>query len=39
MFKGKPLNVWDPKRDIEDNIEHLRYDKVIAARRNSSSKE
>jgi topoisomerase-4 subunit B len=46
-LKGKPLNVWDLKRDIvykndemynlmcaldiEDNIEHLRYDKVILA--------
>ncbi|HEY0366479.1 MAG TPA: toprim domain-containing protein [Pyrinomonadaceae bacterium] len=44
-LKGKPLNVWDLKRDIvykndemynlmraldiEDNIERLRYDKVI----------
>jgi DNA gyrase subunit B/topoisomerase-4 subunit B len=47
VLKGKPLNVWDLKRDIvykndemynlmraldiEDNIEHLRYDKVILA--------
>ena len=46
-LKGKPLNVWDLKRDIvykndemynlmrsldiEDNLEHLRYDKVILA--------
>jgi topoisomerase-4 subunit B len=46
-LKGKPLNVWDLKRDIvykndemynlmraldiEDNIEGLRYDKVILA--------
>lgn len=46
-LKGKPLNVWDLKRDIvykndemynlmcaldiEDNIENLRYDKVILA--------
>ncbi len=46
-LKGKPLNVWDLKRDIvykndemynlmcaldiEDNIEHLRYDRVILA--------
>jgi topoisomerase IV subunit B len=46
-LKGKPLNVWDLKRDIvykndemynlmraldiEDNIEHLRYEKVILA--------
>src|SRR5438046_10189393 len=46
-LKGKPLNVWDIKRDIvykndemynlmraldiEDNIERLRYDKVILA--------
>src|SRR3954470_18527070 len=46
-LKGKPLNVWDLKRDIvykndemynlmraldiEDNIERLRYDKVILA--------
>src|SRR5262245_59230666 len=47
VLKGKPLNVWDLKRDIvykndemynlmcaldiEDNMEHLRYDKVILA--------
>ncbi|MCF7765416.1 MAG: type IIA DNA topoisomerase subunit B [Verrucomicrobia bacterium] len=47
VLKGKPLNVWDLKRDIvykndemynlmraldiEDNIERLRYDKVILA--------
>src|SRR5882757_6976778 len=47
VLKGKPLNVWDLKRDIvykndemynlmcaldiEDNIESLRYDKVILA--------
>ena len=47
VLKGKPLNVWDFKRDvvykndemynlmqslnIEDNIEGLRYDKVILA--------
>ena len=47
VLKGKPLNVWDLKRDIvykndemynlmraldiEDNIEGLRYDKVILA--------
>jgi len=47
VLKGKPLNVWDLKRDIvykndemynlmrsldiEDNIEHLRYEKVILA--------
>jgi DNA gyrase subunit B/topoisomerase-4 subunit B len=47
VLKGKPLNVWDLKRDIvykndemynlmcaldvEDNIEHLRYDKVVLA--------
>jgi len=47
VLKGKPLNVWDLKRDIvykndemynlmraldiEDNIEHLRYGKVILA--------
>ena len=46
-LKGKPLNVWDLKRDIvykndeiynlmrsldiEDNLEGLRYDKVILA--------
>ncbi|MFN7141738.1 MAG: toprim domain-containing protein, partial [Limisphaerales bacterium] len=46
-LKGKPLNVWDLKRDIvykndemynlmcaldiEDNVENLRYDKVILA--------
>ncbi len=46
-LKGKPLNVWDLKRDIvykndeiynlmraldiEDNLERLRYDKVILA--------
>jgi DNA gyrase subunit B/topoisomerase-4 subunit B len=46
-LKGKPLNVWDLKRDIvykndemynlmcaldiEDNLEHLRYEKVILA--------
>jgi DNA gyrase/topoisomerase IV subunit B len=46
-LKGKPLNVWDLKRDIvykndemynlmraldiEDNIDNLRYDKVILA--------
>jgi topoisomerase IV subunit B len=46
-LKGKPLNVWDLKRDIvykndemynlmrtlniEDNIENLRYEKVILA--------
>src|SRR5688572_4242162 len=46
-LKGKPLNVWDLKRDIvykndemynlmraldiEDNLENLRYDKVILA--------
>jgi len=47
VLKGKPLNVWDLKRDvvykndelynlmrgldIEDNLEGLRYDKVIMA--------
>ena len=47
VLKGKPLNVWDLKRDIvykndemynlmrgldiEDNLEGLRYDKVILA--------
>jgi topoisomerase-4 subunit B len=47
VLKGKPLNVWDLKRDIvykndemynlmraldiEDNISHLRYEKVILA--------
>jgi len=47
VLKGKPLNVWDLKRDIvyrndelynlmrsldiEDNLESLRYDKVILA--------
>jgi DNA gyrase subunit B/topoisomerase-4 subunit B len=47
VLKGKPLNVWDLKRDIvykndemynlmrsldiEDNIDHLRYEKVILA--------
>src|SRR5436853_1871643 len=47
VLKGKPLNVWDLKRDIvykndemynlmraldiEDNIEGLRYDKVVLA--------
>jgi topoisomerase IV subunit B len=47
VLKGKPLNVWDLKRDvvykndemynlmqalnIEDNIDSLRYDKVILA--------
>lgn len=47
ILKGKPLNVWDLKRDIvykndemynlmraldiEDNIEHLRYEKVVLA--------
>src|SRR5262245_40437406 len=47
VLKGKPLNVWDLKRDIvykndemynlmraldiEDNLEHLRYGKVILA--------
>ena len=47
VLKGKPLNVWDLKRDIvykndemynlmraldiEDNIDGLRYDKVILA--------
>jgi topoisomerase-4 subunit B len=47
VLKGKPLNVWDLKRDIvykndemynlmcaldiEDNIEHLRYEKVVLA--------
>jgi topoisomerase IV subunit B len=47
VLKGKPLNVWDLKRDIvykndemynlmcaldiEDNIDKLRYDKVILA--------
>ncbi|MEO7299763.1 MAG: toprim domain-containing protein [Verrucomicrobiota bacterium] len=47
VLKGKPLNVWDLKRDIvykndemynlmrsldiEDNMERLRYDKVILA--------
>ena len=47
VLKGKPLNVWDLKRDIvykndemynlmrsldiEDNIESLRYEKVILA--------
>src|SRR5215204_7663334 len=47
VLKGKPLNVWDLKRDIvykndelynlmrsldiEDNLENLRYDKVILA--------
>src|ERR1700722_17151491 len=47
VLKGKPLNVWDLKRDIvyrndemynlmrsldiEDNIENLRYEKVILA--------
>ena len=47
-LKGKPLNVWDLKRDIvykndeiynlmraldiEDNLERLRYDKVILAK-------
>src|SRR5688572_10786602 len=46
-LKGKPLNVWDLKRDIvykndemynlmraldiEDNIEHLRYENVVLA--------
>jgi DNA gyrase subunit B/topoisomerase-4 subunit B len=46
-LKGKPLNVWDLKRDIvykndemynlmcaldiEDSLEHLRYEKVILA--------
>jgi DNA gyrase/topoisomerase IV subunit B len=46
VLKGKPLNVWDLKRDIvykndemynlmrsldiEDNLEGLRYEKVIA---------
>jgi DNA gyrase subunit B/topoisomerase-4 subunit B len=47
VLKGKPLNVWDLKRDVmykndemynlmqalsvEDNIDDLRYDKVILA--------
>ena len=41
VLKGKPLNVWDLKRDemynlrqalnVEDNTEGLRYDKVILA--------
>jgi topoisomerase IV subunit B len=47
VLKGKPLNVWDLKRDIvyrndemynlmrsldiEDNVERLRYEKVILA--------
>jgi DNA gyrase subunit B/topoisomerase-4 subunit B len=47
VLKGKPLNVWDLKRDIvykndemynlmrsldiEDNLENLRYEKVILA--------
>ena len=47
MLKGKPLNVWDLKRDIvykndemynlmrgldiEDNLDGLRYEKVILA--------
>ncbi len=47
VLKGKPLNVWDLKRDvvykndelynlmrsldIEDNIENLRYEKVVLA--------
>ena len=47
VLKGKPLNVWDLKRDIvykndemynlmrsldiEDNLERLRYEKVILA--------
>src|SRR5262249_23332320 len=47
VLKGKPLNVWELKRDIvykndemynltcaldiEDNIEHLRYEKVVLA--------
>src|SRR5208282_127453 len=47
VLKGKPLNVWDLKRDIvykndemynlmrsldiEDNLDHLRYEKVILA--------
>jgi DNA gyrase subunit B/topoisomerase-4 subunit B len=47
VLKGKPLNVWDLKRDIvykndemynlmrsldiEDTIDHLRYEKVILA--------
>jgi DNA gyrase subunit B/topoisomerase-4 subunit B len=47
VLKGKPLNVWDLKRDIvykndemynlmrsldiEDNIDNLRYDKVVLA--------
>jgi topoisomerase-4 subunit B len=47
VLKGKPLNVWDLKRDIvykndemynlmraldiEDNLEHLRYEKVVLA--------
>ena len=47
VLKGKPLNVWELKRDIvykndemynlmraldvEDNIERLRYDKVVLA--------
>src|SRR5271154_2094033 len=47
VIKGKPLNVWDLKRDIvykndemynlmrsldiEDNLENLRYEKVILA--------
>ncbi len=47
VLKGKPLNVWDLKRDvvykndemynlmqalnIEDNLDSLRYDKVILA--------
>jgi DNA gyrase subunit B/topoisomerase-4 subunit B len=47
VLKGKPLNVWDLKRDIvykndemynlmcaldiEDNIERLRYEKVVLA--------
>jgi topoisomerase IV subunit B len=47
VLKGKPLNVWDLKRDIvyrndemynlmrsldiEDNIDHLRYEKVVLA--------
>src|SRR5271170_7288474 len=47
VLKGKPLNVWDLKRDvvykndelynlmrsldIEDNIENLRYERVILA--------
>jgi DNA gyrase subunit B/topoisomerase-4 subunit B len=47
VLKGKPLNVWDLKRDIvyrndemynlmrtldiEDNIENLRYEKIVLA--------